>query len=157
MQQEPSGNLLGERAGSLEENKTFYKGRNQCKDYGEKKKQLFLPFVVILYKRTSKSLNTKQECCYALVCVWRLILAVCPQLVVVQSCEALAAQVGFRSVSDLRGIKWLLNRQTSELQSMLVLFPKEARSPDEEAFGIRIVTRVTELTSHPCYCDTVAA
>lgn len=105
MQQGPSGNLLRERAGSLDETKTFYKGRNQWKDYGEKKKQLFLPFVVILYKITSKSLNTKQECCYSLVCMWRLILAVCSQLVVVQPCEALTAQIGFRSVSDLRGIK----------------------------------------------------
>lgn len=104
MQQEPSGNLLRERAGSLDENKTF-QGRNQWKDCGEKKKQLFLPFVVILFKITSKSLNTKQECCYSLVCVWRLILAVCPQLVVVQPCEALTAQIRLWSVSDLRGIK----------------------------------------------------
>lgn len=31
-----------------------------------------------------------------------------------------------------------------------------AKSPDDEAFCIRIVRRVTELTSRP-YCDSVAA
>lgn len=50
MQQEPGGNLLRERAGRQDENKTFNKGRNQWKDYREKKKPLFLSLVVIVYK-----------------------------------------------------------------------------------------------------------
>lgn len=57
MQQEPSGNLLGIEQAVWMRIRHFIKEGTNGRIMEEKKKQLFLPFVVLLYKRTSKSLN----------------------------------------------------------------------------------------------------
>lgn len=57
-------------------------------------------------------------------------------------------QISFRSQGD---------KMTPELSDKRATVNARIASQRGQTFWIRIVMRVTELTSHPCYCDTVAA